>query len=704
MSEQAPRRRLAAILAADVVRYSGLMGADEAGTLAALKSRRTEILQPLVSRHHGRIIKIMGDGVLVEFASAVNAVECAIELQAGMEGANRNLPEDSRIVLRVGINVGDVMVEGSDLYGDGVNVAARLEAAAEAGGVFVSQTVFNHVNGKTKLRFEDLGDRSLKNMVEPVRVYRVLGPIAVGDEIAPSKNAISSKPSIAALPFTNMSGDPEQEYFSDGITEDIITELSRFRNLVVIARNSSFSYKGKPTKTETIARELGVQYVLEGSVRRAGQRIRVTAQLISAANDKHVWAERYDRELSDIFTVQDEIAHNIVGTMAVELEAESLEQARRKSPADVQAYEHWLRGMRALMSMGTGILEARQHFERAATVDPCYSRAHSGLADTYLAESAVRAACCMLWVTMTMQESVFSSSISSSTLEVEIGSSAEQGSSSRSTEGLTATPRAMHSRCCWPLERLRPLCFSLSLTSRPGAAPPRRGHPSRNRSLLVETDAEGDVVVDRHGKGRRLLEHHADAGPQQVQILLRREDVLAIEQDLARRPLLGIEVVDPVQDAEQGRLAAARGADEGGDLLVVQREADVLQRLMLVIEEIQIADADLLHQGLRVRDGLANACVEMLTVLGQRTCAKVLAGRRVAEAAAYAIAIEARDAELQSACRRRLARYQPHGHKGGCAQQRSSHGSLPRYDELPPRSLRCLTRGQASTRTRDKKS
>jgi TolB-like protein/class 3 adenylate cyclase/Tfp pilus assembly protein PilF len=386
MPELTPRRRLAAILAADVVGYSGMMQADEAGTLAALKARRTEILQPLVSKHHGRIIKVMGDGVLVEFGSAVEAVSCAVALQEAMAVANEAEKESRQVVLRIGINLGDVMVEGGDLYGDGVNIAARLQALADPGSVVVSGKVRQETVGKLECGFEHLGDQKLKNMPEPVRVYRVSAVSAPSRLVMLSKEP-GSKPSIAALPFPNMSGDPEQEYFSDGITEDIITELSRFRNLIVIARNSSFSYKGKTTKTETIARELGVQYLLEGSVRRAGQRIRVTAQLISAANDKHVWAERYDRELSDIFAVQDEIARNIVGTMAVELEAESLEQARRKSPEDVQAYEHWLRGKSIIYSMGQGIFEARQHFERAVAADTSYARAHSGLAQTYMWEA-----------------------------------------------------------------------------------------------------------------------------------------------------------------------------------------------------------------------------------------------------------------------------------------------------------------------------
>jgi adenylate cyclase len=273
MAEERIQRRLAAILAADVVGYGRMMQADEAGTLVALKSRRTEILQPLVSKHHGRIIKVMGDGVLVEFASAVEAVECATELQAAMEGANRNLPKDRQIVLRVGINVGDVMVEGSDLYGDGVNVAARLEAAADAGDVFVSQTVFNHVRGKVQVSFADIGEHNLKNMPEPVRIYRVTNTAPSAAVATSSRTAATFKPSIAVLPFTNMSADPGQLYISDGNTEDIITELSRYRELLVIARNSSFQYRDQSIDMKRVGRELGAEYLVEGSLRKAGNRL-----------------------------------------------------------------------------------------------------------------------------------------------------------------------------------------------------------------------------------------------------------------------------------------------------------------------------------------------------------------------------------------------------------------------------------------------
>jgi adenylate cyclase len=297
MAEERAQRRLAAILAADVVGYSRLMQLDESGTLAALKARRSEMLKPAVSKHHGRIVKFMGDGVLIEFPSAVDAVECAVQLQEAMDTANSGLPEDKRIVLRIGINLGDVMVEGTDLYGDGVNVAARLEALADEGIVFVSQTVFSHVKGKTKLVFEDLGEQSLKNIAEPVRVYRVSGTAPQSLEVVPGNVAQLLKPSIAVLPFTNISADQDQQYLSDGITEDIITELSRYNELFVIARNSSFRYRGESVDMKRVGRELGVEYLVEGSIRKAGNRFRITAQLIEAAsgNGCFAWAEHRRR-------------------------------------------------------------------------------------------------------------------------------------------------------------------------------------------------------------------------------------------------------------------------------------------------------------------------------------------------------------------------------------------------------------------------
>ena len=282
MPDERAQRRLAAILAADVVGYSRLMQLDEAGTLAALKTRRADVLKPAVAKHRGRIVKFMGDGVLVEFASAVDAVECAVQLQQGMESANADLPEDRRIRLRIGVNLGDVIVEGSDLYGDGVNIAARLEALADPGSVIVSRTVFNHVRGKVKLGFDDLGEQQLKNIAEPMRIYR-LQPHGEAVMTRPTLT-LPDKPSIAVLSFENMSGDPEQEYFADGIVDDIITALSRFRNVFVIARNSSFTYKGRSVEVKQVGRELGVRYVLEGSVRKVGDRLRIIGQLIDASN------------------------------------------------------------------------------------------------------------------------------------------------------------------------------------------------------------------------------------------------------------------------------------------------------------------------------------------------------------------------------------------------------------------------------------
>ncbi len=382
MPEERAQRRLAAILAADVVGYSRLMQVDEAGTLTSLKARRTEILQPLIATHHGRIVKVMGDGVLVEFASAVNAVTCAVALQEAMEAANAGLPDDRRIVLRIGINLGDVMVEGQDLYGDGVNIAARLEALADAGSVFISQTVFSHVKGKTELDFEDLGERSLKNMLEPVRVYRLSGPAMTGT--ATAKGDLPSTPSIAVLPFLNMSGDPEQEYFSDGITEDIITDLSQVSALFVVARNTAFTFKGKAVEIVEAARKMNVRHILEGSVRKAGNRIRINVQLIDGATGGHLWAERYDRDLGDIFALQDEISKNVVGALKVRLLSEELKAITTRSTTSTEAYECYLQARAILQSTWSNrpmLRSARKMFERAAELDPGYAKAYAGIAD-----------------------------------------------------------------------------------------------------------------------------------------------------------------------------------------------------------------------------------------------------------------------------------------------------------------------------------
>jgi adenylate cyclase len=383
MAEARAQRRLAAILAADVVGYSRLMQRDEAGTLAALTARREQILQPAVARHHGRIVKLMGDGVLVDFASAVNAVECAVELQVAMTAANAELPPDRQIVFRVGLNLGDVLVEGGDLYGDGVNVAARIETLAEPGSVFVSQTLFSHVRGKVPFGFEDLGERTLRNMAEPVRVYRVSGAHApAGRAAQPSRLA------IAVLPFTNMSGDPEQEYFSDGITEDIITDLSKVSTLNVVSRNTAFTFKGKSVDIAEIGRRLNVGHVLEGSVRKAGGRVRITAQLIDAAADSHVWAERYDRDLNDIFALQDEIAQAIVAALKVKLLPAEKQAIETRSTHDPQAYQIYLQGRYHLLHHGVKNLEiAIRLGQRALEIDPQYARAWALIA---VCQSALR--------------------------------------------------------------------------------------------------------------------------------------------------------------------------------------------------------------------------------------------------------------------------------------------------------------------------
>jgi TolB-like protein len=377
MAEERVHRRLAAILAADVVGYSRLMEQDESGTHAMLKARRKEVLEPLVAKHQGRIFKVTGDGVLVEFASAVNGVQCAVELQQAMAAANGDQPEDRHVVLRIGVNLGDVMVEGSDLYGEGVNIAARLEAIAEPGGILISGTAYDHVGTKVKVSFEELGAKTLKNIAQPVRVYRVTGTPAV---VVTVTKPASDKPSIAVVPFTNMSGDPEQEYFSDGLTEDIITELSRFKNLLVVARNSSFTFKGQAVDVKEIGRKLAARYVVEGSVRRAGNRIRITAQLLESATGNHLWAERYDRDLEDVFAVQDELVRAIAGVIPGQLDRYAVENLRRKPPDNLTAYDCELRGRWALTHWNEGLSVALEWFKKSTNADPDYALAQAGIA------------------------------------------------------------------------------------------------------------------------------------------------------------------------------------------------------------------------------------------------------------------------------------------------------------------------------------
>jgi TolB-like protein/Tfp pilus assembly protein PilF len=386
VSEERASRRLAVILAADVVGYSRLMEVDEAGTLAALKARRKDVLGPLVTKHGGRIFKFTGDGVLIEFGSAVNAVQCAVDLQQGMATANASEPEDRHINLRVGVNLGDVMVDGSDLYGDGVNIAARLEAIAEPGGVYVSEDAYRQVRNKLKLSFDDLGAQNLKNIAEPVRAYRLAGRPAV--TVAPPK-ASADKPSIAVLPFTNMSGDPEQEYFSDGMVEEIITALSRMRSLFVVARNSSFYYKGRPISMKQVGRELGVRYVLEGSVRKAANRLRITGQLIDTETGAHLWADRFDGDMEDIFDLQDQVTAKVVGAIAPKLDEAEIERIRSKPTESFDAYDYFLRGMAGLHKWSReGNDEALAHFYRAIELDPNYAAAHGLAARTYLQRNA----------------------------------------------------------------------------------------------------------------------------------------------------------------------------------------------------------------------------------------------------------------------------------------------------------------------------
>ena len=375
-------RRLAAIFAADVAGYSRLIGADEEGTLERLMAHRRELIDPKIAEHQGRIVKTTGDGVLVEFASPVKAVRCAIEVQHGMVDRNADVPQEQRIEFRIGINLGDVIVEDGDIYGDGVNVAARLEGIAEPGAVYISRAVRDFVNDQTEMALEDLGEKPLKNIAKPVRVFRIAAPDrAVAAPAAAGSPALPHKPSIAVLPFANMSGDAEQEYFSDGMTEDLITDLSKISGLFVIARNSSFAYKGQSVKVQEIGRDLGVRFVLEGSIRKAGNRVRITAQLIDAGSGGHLWAERFDRDLTDIFATQDEVVEKIVGALAVTLTQGEEQRLRRRGTANVEAYEFWLRA-RELLSRSTreAVAQARAMHRRAIELDPHFAAPHAGLA------------------------------------------------------------------------------------------------------------------------------------------------------------------------------------------------------------------------------------------------------------------------------------------------------------------------------------
>jgi adenylate cyclase len=373
-------RRLAAILAADVVGYTRLMGADEAGTLRRLTELRQEILELLINEHHGRVVKLMGDGLLVEFASVVDALACAVAWQNRVSEQEVATEEDKRLQFRIGINLGDVIVEGEDIHGDGVNVASRLEGLAEPGGIYLSDDAYRQVRGKVEAEFEDLGELALKNVAEPVRVYRVATAVSGTASAKPASRPLSlpEKPSIAVLPFTNMSGDPEQEFFADGISEDLITALSKIRWFFVIARNSTFTYKGQAVEVTQVARELGVRYVIEGSVRKAGNRVRITAQVVEAASGNHLWAERYDRDLKDIFALQDEMAQTIVGAVEPELSAAEREHAARKPPESLDAWETYQRGLWHLWSFTRDDnAETQRVLRRAQELDPSFATAYA---------------------------------------------------------------------------------------------------------------------------------------------------------------------------------------------------------------------------------------------------------------------------------------------------------------------------------------
>jgi adenylate cyclase len=385
MSEERVERRLAAILCADVVGYSRLMGADEEGTLAALKGHRRELIDPLIDQHRGRIFKTTGDGMLIEFTSVVEAVRYAVVVQRGMEDRNANLPESERIRLRIGINLGDVMVDEGDMFGDGVNVAARIEALAAPGEICVSYSVREQISEKLPVRFTDLGEHGVKNIARPVRVYRVekgAEPHASTAEAQTQDTlGLADRPSLAVMPFANMSGDPEQEYFVDGIVEDIITGLSRLKWLHVVARNSTFAYKGRAVDLKQVGRELGVRYVLEGSLRKASNRVRVTAQLIAAASGTHVWAERYDRALDDIFELQDEITLSVIGAIEPSLLYAEIERAKRKRPDSLDAYDLYLRALPHLrVLMPAGADKALTPLRQALALQPDYPAAHAAAA------------------------------------------------------------------------------------------------------------------------------------------------------------------------------------------------------------------------------------------------------------------------------------------------------------------------------------
>jgi TolB-like protein/class 3 adenylate cyclase len=378
-------RRLAAVLAADVAGYSRLMGRDEEGTLANLKSLRKTLVDPTIAAHRGRIVKTTGDGMLVEFASAVDATRCAIEIQRGMAAQNAEVPQERKIEFRIGIHVGDIIIDDNDIFGDGVNIAARLEGIAEPGGVCISDDAHRQIRGKVAFGFEDMGSQTLKNIAEPMRAWRVRLDGSAPSTAPPKPStgsaaplALPDKPSIAVLPFQNMSGDPEQEHFADGMVEDIITGLSRSRALLVIARNSTFTYKGKAVDIKQVGRELGVRYVLEGSVRKSGNRVRITGQLIDAASGTHLWADRFDGLLDDIFDLQDRVTSSVIGAILPHLERAEIERAQRKPTESLGAYDFYLRALAASYRFTRQAnLEVLELTRAASAIDPQFALPHA---------------------------------------------------------------------------------------------------------------------------------------------------------------------------------------------------------------------------------------------------------------------------------------------------------------------------------------
>ena len=386
MTEESFKRKLAAIVSADVEGYSRLMGEDDEATIRTLTAYRA-LLSARIQKHRGRVVDSPGDNLLAEFLSVVDAVGCAVEIQAALAAKNAELPENRRMAFRIGINLGDVIEEDGRIYGDGVNIAARIEGLAEAGGICVARNVYDQVENRLPLEYEYLGEHAVKNIAAPVRVYRIKLAAAAGAPESGRADRFSDRPSIAVLPFVNMSGDPEQEYFSDGLTEDLITDLSKISGLFVIARNSVFTYKNNPVKVQQVAADLGVRHVLEGSVRKAGDRVRITAQLVDATTGGHLWAERYDRNLSDIFALQDEVTREIVTALAVRLGEAGKPRLVRRHTENVLAYDYFLRGVQYKHHFSKAAnAHARQMFEKAIDLDAGYAIAYAKSGWTHLVD------------------------------------------------------------------------------------------------------------------------------------------------------------------------------------------------------------------------------------------------------------------------------------------------------------------------------